>query len=297
MIRSQFLYRIIFLILILLFLTGNIAAQVDRTDGPKSKPQQQYKYSELIRRFDYDNKILLGFEELSVTEKDGSKIYDIVYSSPMGGSVSSFLVVPPGKGPFAGIIFLHWGQGDRNEFVDEALELSKTGAVSLLIDAPFRRQDQTFTTTEELFIQTIIDIRRAVDLLTSRPDIDPNRIGYVGHSFGATWGGVLAGVEKRIKAHVLMAGYIKISETDDPSVPHLDAVHYIGHSTPSALLFQFADKDEYISIEAAKRFYDAAGMPKDIKWYNTDHAFNEKARKDRIEWLSRQLGLKNDTNK
>jgi len=61
-------------------------------------------------------------------------------------------------------------------------------------------------------VQTVIDLRRAVDVVLSRPGVDPKRIGFVGHSFGATWGGVLAGVEKRIKAYVLMAGLPDIAD-------------------------------------------------------------------------------------
>ena len=41
--------------------------------------------------------------------------------------------------------------------------------------------------------------------LIARDDVDPERLGYVGHSLGATWGGALAGVEKRVKAFVLMS--------------------------------------------------------------------------------------------
>jgi hypothetical protein len=37
-------------------------------------------------------------------------------------------------------------------------------------------------------IQMVVDLRRAVDVLVARKDVDPKRIGYVGHSLGATWG-------------------------------------------------------------------------------------------------------------
>ena len=74
--------------------------------------------------------------------------------------------------------------------------------MSLLIDAPFSRTgeskrefDPTVTKPEadrDIYIQTVIDLRRGVDLLRSRSDVDPKRIGFVGHSYGAHTGAILA---------------------------------------------------------------------------------------------------------
>ena len=254
-----------------------------------------YDYDELLRTFNYDSEIPLDIREESVFEEDGIQIHSISYAGPKG-RVPAYLVVPPGDGPFAGIIFLHWGQGDRNEFVDEALLFAQMGAISLLIDGPFNRPDFALVDTGPgyrytVYIQTVLDVRRGVDLLESRPDIDTDRIGYVGHSYGATWGGVLAGVEKRIKAYVLMAGYVQVSKTDGPNIPKIDAINYIGHAAPSAVFFQFAEHDRYIAKESALLFYQVASEPKSIQWYNTSHRLNTAAREDRVEWLSAQLGL------
>jgi cephalosporin-C deacetylase-like acetyl esterase len=51
-----------------------------------------------------------------------------------------------------------------------------------------------------------VDLRRAVDLMLSRSDVDKSRIAYVGHSYGAMLGGILTAVEKRIKTFVLLGG-------------------------------------------------------------------------------------------
>ena len=50
----------------------------------------------------------------------------------------------------------------------------------------------------------VIAERRAVDLLLRQVGVDVKRIGYVGHSYGGIAGGVLAGVEPRIAAFVLL---------------------------------------------------------------------------------------------
>jgi len=56
------------------------------------------------------------------------------------------------------------------------------------------------------FAQTIIDHRRALDLVETIAEIDSDRIGLLGGSMGAILGALLAGVDDRIKAAVLVGG-------------------------------------------------------------------------------------------
>lgn len=70
-------------------------------------------------------------------------------------------------------------------------------------------------------IQLIVDFRRAVDLLRARPEIDADRIGYLGVSYGGAMGGLLAGVEDRLSAVVLVVG-------DGGLVAHFTGAEYEG---------------------------------------------------------------------
>src|SRR5687768_1248749 len=178
--------------------------------------------AELRHMFDYDQRLPLGVQEAGVENRNGVRVHDISYASPKGGSVTAYLVVPSGRGRFAGAIFMHARPGSRSNFLGEALSLARAGTVSLLIDAPFSRSgeskrefDPTVTHPEidrDIYIQTVIDLRRGVDLLLSRSDIDSRHIGFIGHSFGAHTGALLAGVERRIKAYVIMAGAPSLTE-------------------------------------------------------------------------------------
>jgi dienelactone hydrolase len=269
--------------------------------------------------FEYDQRSSLDVKENSVEEKNGVKVLDISYSSP-GGRVTAYLVEPQGKGPFAAVLFMHWGQGNRSEFLDEAIELASAGVVSLLLDAPFARPEPwrrpakpgDYKEDREIFVQSIIDMRRGVDLLETRSNVDRKRIGYVGHSYGASLAGALAATEKRIKALVLMAGLPSISEftrsSKHPgmtkyreSIPKedferyvkdisvIDANQYIGKATPSVLFFQFAEQDEFITKEDAVKYFQLASEPKEVKWYEGGHELNKAARRDRIEFLKKHL--------
>jgi hypothetical protein len=92
-----------------------------------------------VHLFDYDSKAPLDFHDNGAQDTNGSTVHDISYASPKGGRVPAFLVVPLGKEPFPAVIFVHWGQGNRTEFLSEALILARAGAESLLIDGVFNR--------------------------------------------------------------------------------------------------------------------------------------------------------------
>ena len=255
----------------------------------------QFKYSELVKIFDYGQEAPLEVKIESVISEENAEIQDITYKSPNGGKVPAYIIIPvERKPPCDGVVFLHWGQGNRSEFIEEAKKLAEFGVVSISIDAPWHRPDFEYTGSDNLHIQTVLDLRRAVDVLESRKDIDKTRIGYVGHSFGATWGATLCGVEKRIKTFILMAGYATPSKyySQNAPNPRLDGIYYMKHAAPSSLFFQFAENDEFVSKEASDEFFYAGSEPKIQKWYKSNHQFNEKAKKDRLNWLLEQLNLK-----
>ena len=87
----------------------------------------------------YDAAAPLGVELKALTEKDGAAVMDLSYASPRGGRVAGYLVLPRGKGPFPGVLFLHPGQGGRSTFLDEAVALAGRGIASLTIDNPEQR--------------------------------------------------------------------------------------------------------------------------------------------------------------
>jgi len=254
--------------------------------------------------FDYDQ---AASREVDLA-LDGVTVQEISYASPMGGRVTGYLVTPAGEGPFAGVIFMHGAGGSRSQFLPEAVAIARTGAAALLVDGPaarpepWRREFDPSNMEEYRVVMTqaIIDLRCAVDVLVSLPDVDADRIGFVGHSYGATLGGVLAGVEHRIKAYVLMASYPRFIDavptnlrTDEyaQAMAPLDPIHYIAHAAPSALFFQYGMYDTSIPPEIALEYLDEASEPKQDTWYHTGHMLNTHAFYDRAAWLATQIGL------
>lgn len=277
--------------------------------------------AELNGLFEYNPGTPLEIEVVGGEPVEGVQIEDISFVSPKGGRVPSFLIAPSGNGSLAGVIMMHGGQGDRTQFLSEAIDLAKSGAASILIDAPHNRPGQSPSSAlmlnpekeRAMYIQLVIDLRRAIDLLLTRPGIDSKRIGYIGHSLGATWGGVLAGVDKRIKAFVLMGGLpvlydfsenagiarvLKSILTPQQMERYVEVLapiapeNFVSRAAPADMFFQFARHDRFITLRSAERYASASSEPKLARWYFTSHEFNDaRSRADRFTWLGKELSL------
>jgi dienelactone hydrolase len=261
-----------------------------------------------------DLKENLSCKEEGIEDRNGIFVHDISFAGEKDGRIRAYLVTPPGKGPFPGIVFVHPGLGSRSSFLDEAVTLSRSGAVCLLIDAPWSDGDQFGRRASgqpqdvcDWFIEIAADLQAAVDLMASQPSVDGNRIAYVGHSMGALFGGLLPEMNRHIIALVLMAGvgsFTDIARLNMPSLAGSDLERYkkimqpidpIGHianSAPASLFFQFGLRDSFFPRQTFLDYYQAASEPKSIKWYDADHfSLNEAGRADRIEWLKKVLRI------
>lgn len=187
--------------------------------------------------------------------------------------------------------------------------MARRGAASILINSPTNRPDppqpKTPDDTLAIWLQEAVDLRRAADALVEHYGVSALRLGYVGHSYGATLGGVMAVGERRFRALVLMGGFAAISDAvlhpkqGPPGTPQMaglfqaiDAERFIGQAAPAALLLQFARYDRFITDEQANRYIAAASNPKTVRWYDCGHEFNDaQSTADRENWLAEQLAL------
>lgn len=267
-------------------------------------------FDKLVSQFDSTHSEPIQVKRLGEERRDGVSVQDVSYTGSEGERLQAYWVAPDGAGPYPGLIFVHPAPGDRTTFLEEAVVLGKQGLASLLVEAPWA-QGEVFgpklaepEVAREAFTRVVKDLRRAVDFLVSRPEIDAGRLAYIGHSFGALVGGVLAGVEKRIRTFILMAGTGSFMDVVSLNMPFLegpvlehyaqviapiDPIHYVAHAAPAALFFQFGRQDDFTQ-EQFERMVEAASEPKLVKWYDADHYLRiAEAQNDRLDWLQTRL--------
>lgn len=240
-------------------------------------------------------------------------VHDISFKGAAARNVPAYLVVPPGKGPFPAVLYVHWlgnpETSNRTQFLHEAEDLSQRGVVALLVEMPWSKvhwfRDRKMADDYDFSVQQVQSLRTALDVLAQRPDVDRKRIAYVGHDFGASYGAMLLGIDSRIHYAVLMAGtpilsdwFLLGSKLDEDrkqayikKMAPLDPMNYVGKAQSVPILFQFATHDEYIAKDKADLFANAASAPKELRWYETSHAMSPQASADRLEWLEARLRL------
>lgn len=270
------------------------------------------KESSLAAPFAYDSSKPLNFEsKKTFLGSKGIEVRDVSYDSPSGERLTAYLVSPPQAGRHPAVIFVHGAGGDRAELFERAAAMAKRGAVGLTLEMTYspRRAAALPSGMDGLRartgneVESVREVRRAVDLLRSLPSVDGDRIGYVGWSAGARMGAIAAGVEHRIGAFDLIAGgaapvedYVRLAPEDvrpeiDSLLSKTDPLRYVGHAAPSALLFQDGRRDEIVPQPALKALADAGSDPKELRWYDTGHVPSEKAWADSRNWLAGRLGL------
>lgn len=240
-------------------------------------------------------------------ERDGARIHDINVAG-----ADAYLVEPVGGGRGPGVLFLHWldteaPDGNRTQFLDEAVGLARErGAVSLLPQGQFPwTGPPTDAESDVARINAEVERHRAaLDLLAGRPDVDPGRIGLVGHDYGGMHGIILAAGDERIAAAVLVAMTPRWGDWNLAFFPiagdrfdylralaPLDPVSRIGELAPRPVWLQFADDDFYIAPMSWFELRRAAGEAVEVHHYDADHGVrNPEARADRDRFLGSALG-------
>ena len=195
---------------------------------------------------------------------------------------------------------LQKANNSRKEFLEEAIQLAQHGVICLLPQGyyPWMSFPSQDNNDRLLIVGQVIEMRRAIDFLLTQPNIDSKRLGYVGHDYGALYGGVLAGSDSRMQTYILIAGSPSFADLDPywnfkSNVPDLNPINYLPKAKPASLFFQFGRSDQAVPEEQANRFYESASSPKRIEWYDDNHQMlSESAREDRQQWLIEHLDLK-----
>ncbi len=199
------------------------------------------------------------------------------------------------------VLLLH-GFSSRKERMADTIgrSLSKLGVAALSIDLPLHgaREDgmEGLSLRNPLALVqkwhlAVREANAAVEYLRARSDIDCQRIGLAGYSLGAYLGVTVASRNAHASALALAAGGDLPERT-----PFASIVRSIADPRRAAHLFSGRPLlmingryDRTIRPEQARALFEAAGEPKELRWYDGGHWPPQHAVDQVATWLAEHL--------
>jgi dienelactone hydrolase len=256
------------------------------------------------------------YEEAS---EDSIRRVDFSFDGYPGERVPSLLLLPPGeRAPHPCIIFLHGIGQDKNFLPRIADSFLEAGFAIVSFDQYMRGErklDEPSRLAEAWGLRrrgaaTVIDTRRLLDYLSSRPDIAADRLYLMGASYGAITGATAAAMDDRIRGSVLIYGggntrkllssplmRNELGCWHEPAALFgqwllgvADPCRHASGISPRPVLFLNGTDDTLVTAAAARALHAAAEEPKDIVWLPGDHigtdpAIVEEAIHESVTWL------------
>jgi dienelactone hydrolase len=226
-------------------------------------------------------------------------------------TVEGYLIAPrAAHGRRPAVVLLHGAGGDREEQLAQAVALAQRGALALTLTAPSRRKqppadaapEDALRWQRDTIVADVVATRRGLDLLAADERVDDTRLGLVGWSMGGRLAAIVAAVDERVRATVLIsAGALPVAEyvaaapdelRDDVEevLPAIDPLAHVA-AVRGALFVQAGRSDAVVPERALRRLAAAAPEGTRVRWYAADHALDERARRERLDWLARELRL------
>lgn len=211
----------------------------------------------------------------------------------------------------AGALYLHWFEPpgstqNRTEFLAEAIDLARAGAVAILPQLTFPWDDPpTGTPSDRARVERqLAAVVSAYNRLEDTPEVHPHRTAVVGHDYGAMYGALLAQRDPRVRAGVFMAGDATwanwfgtywLNRTGDEdyraAFAGLDPVGNVSRLS-SRLYFQWAGRDRFVP-PAVRAAFAAANPQARVSLYDdAGHRLDQPAKVDRLAFVRTTLELR-----
>jgi hypothetical protein len=265
--------------------------------------------------FAYDAAAPLNLVKTVESADGGVEVSAITFDSPDGGSATGMLFDPVTRSSLRpGIVLMHGMPSKARDMAGFGKLLANYGAVVIAIDAPFARRSGDavrFTPQDRAEqIQLMKDLQRAVDVLRAQPNVDDERIGYLGVSYGGAMGALFVGIETRLKAAVLVVadGGLVSHFTGPEDLQYMsgiscatrnawfrdmapvEPIRFVPHAT-TALLVQNGRQDNLVPPADAEELHEAVPEGTTVRWYDAGHGLNQQAGWDGHDWLRDRIGL------
>ena len=284
----------------------------------------------------------LNVRSRQITEEDGFTIESVYYNAEVNDVVPAFLLIPKGvsatnPAPAVAVWHQHAGQYHLGKSEPAGLAgatmhhtgsaLAKAGYVVLCPDAICfeERQNESLEARQYeefeflryivggkcLAWKNILDMKRAIDFLVSRPEVQTNKIGCYGHSMGSTHTWLIGPWEDRLKclvANCCLPTYAAIQRQHmlhcfPNFIPNIqqygDTPNIVALIAPKPLHMNFGELDGGSPIEDVRagmriitQAYTNAGVTQNFSYYienGSGHILSKTMWKKTIQWFDKYL--------
>ncbi len=269
--------------------------------------------------------------------RDGYSVERVLYQSRPGHYVTALLYLPDGPPPYPGVLIAcgHAPSAKSSEMYQRAAVLLAKGGMAALCYDPIGQGERhqilhpdgrpRFENGIEHMLVAVSSIPlglsaatyriwdgiRSIDYLTSREEIDPDRIGLTGNSGGGLVTTLLMALDERIACAAPSCYITHVKELlhtqgpgDSEQQVYGEIAQGLGHAdylmirAPKPTLICAATRDDMFdisgswrSLREAKRFYGRLGYPERVDLVEADvvHGFFRPLREGMARWMRRWL--------
>ena len=311
--------KLITSVLVIVFI---VASQSSWSQTPADSflhPLGDEAFAAVLQFFQYDPEDL----HADIVERSEQTDYiqeKIVFTGTNGERVPSLLLLPTsGQAPFPLVVILPGGDGRKERVVDPSNyeskygeELVSKGYAVFSVDVQFhgeRKRNNNYRESvyrhklvngwRNLVVQTVIDVRRGLDYLDSRPEIDITRTACIGGSMGGLLTFAVTGVDERIKVAASSVG-LPWGQTlwrafgwDD--MPFVQSVigpqNFAPRINDRPFLMMMATRDRYYPREDAEELFRLVNSTqKEIIWFDSEHSLpRDEQRGNALKWIYSHL--------
>jgi len=292
---------------------ADLFAPIERPLGNRSEevPVSDETFGIFRGRFDYDEALLND----SVESVDDSSRYwtreKVTFDAAYGGEkVIAYVFLPKNvEPPYQSVVY--WPGGDvllRGNSADrldteifDFLIRSGRAVVYPIYKGSYERNDlglrMTDANSSQEYVDYVVwwikDMRRTLDYMATRDDLDAERIGFMGFSWGARLANIALAVEDRIDAAVLLGGGIN----PQAARPEANETNYQPRVTIPVIMIS-GEHDAAFPLESAQKvMFDRLGTPAADKRHvllPTGHSvmtqFRNQVEKLALDWFDRYVG-------
>ncbi|MBL0356556.1 MAG: hypothetical protein IPP72_06500 [Chitinophagaceae bacterium] len=232
-------------------------------DYKKEKPVDDKTFDIFRQQFLYDKTALNEKIETRV-ENESWTVEKITFDAGYNNEkMQAWLYLPKGfKPPYQTVVFFP-GSGDIYSKVYDPLSINtrvdfilKSGRALIrpIYKGTFERHDELKSDLQEptVFYKDHVimwrkDIGRSIDYLETRKDIQADKIGYLGWSWGGFMGGIMPAIEKRLKVIVLNVGGMEMNK----ALPEADQLNYLPRVIQPVLMLN-GKHDMFFPVETSQ---------------------------------------------